>query len=300
MNLNEISYIKKRIENAKKLMDYINFMKKYGYYILIRGNGKFGGIIFNKSYEYEVSSGKRKLVADVLYDGKIFKENLTIFDALKNDFVPVYYDFGDFVILTSKVNPEDDKSLMTWLPPSEALSIIEYKKYADQLEISLAEVQSRMENQAQALKLEEIRNDTLEQQVTTLKREIGILSEKVASMQELTISYQTKLEAYHSLLLGMREQVNQLVNTLINLSKEYGKEPYDATISILGKTEKIIDFMQQMVSIGEEKEVKEISEQIKELRGELKEAISKVSEIRPKEEAGIVIEDEKEAKEVKI
>jgi len=236
-----------REEIGLQILKNARYMIKNSFQYLLRGNGKFGGVIIDRKWVMEESSGKRKEVATVITpEGKIIEEPLMIFNEKIQQFEPVYYEIGNFVVLTSKIHKDDNKNLMKWLPPEEAKPINELKEYARELEISLTELDNNRKEIEHALEIERLKAQHAEELISSLQRQLRSLSAKLVSIEGEVERIRAKQQAEHTIVVSMKEQVSELVNTLIRVSTEQGKEPYKLTIEVLEKTMKIASLMSRL------------------------------------------------------
>lgn len=291
-----------RVDNGFKLLKNAKYMMKNAFQYLIRGNGKFGGVIIDRKWITEESSGKRKEVAILITpDGKIDEEPLMIYNEKTQQFEPVYYELGGVIVLTAKPQKDDNINLMVWLPPEEAKPINELKEYVRELEYSITELDNNRQEIEHALEIERLKAQHAEELVNSLQRQLMSLSAKLVSIEGEIERIRAKQQAEHSIVISMKEQVSELVNTLIKVSTEQGKEPYKLTIEVLEKTMKIASLMSRIKSdkdnelkgelemikteldnikrtfVNTEKEVSEFKKEIKGKEEEVKENLAEIA-----------------------
>lgn len=252
-----------RVENGFQLLKNAKYMTKKSFQYLIRGNGKFGGVIIDRKWVTEESSGKRKEVAIIITpEGKIEEEPLMIFNEITQQFEPVYHELGNVVVLTAKVHKDDELNLMKWLPPEEAKPINELKEYIRKLEYSITELDNNRQEIEHSLEIERLKAKHAEELVNSLQRQLGSLSAKLVSIEGEIERIRAKQQSEHAIVIAMKEQVSELVNTLIKVSTEQGKDPYKLTIEVLERTMKIASLTSRIKS-DKDKELKEELEIIK-------------------------------------
>jgi len=281
-----------RADNGIQLLKNAKYMMKNAFQYLIRGNGKFGGVIIDRKWVTEESSGKRKEVAIVVTPERdIVEEPLMIYNEKSQQFEPVYHELGGIVVLTAKTHKDDEINLMRWLPPEEAKPISELKEYIRELELSLTELDNNRQEIEHSLEVERLKAQHAEELVNSLQRQLRTLSAKLVSIEGEIERIRAKQQAEHAIVVAMKEQVSELVNTLIKISTEQGKEPYKLTIEVLEKTMKIASLVSR-IKTDKDNELKGELEMIKTeldniknaLTGAEKEAKEFKKEVKKKEE----------------
>lgn len=237
----------RRVDNSKQLLRNFNFIRKHGYHYLIRGNGQFAGVVIDRKKVLDESSGQRKEVIAVMRpDGKIETESLCIFDKRINSYKDVYYELGDIFLLTSRTSPEDDMNLMDWLPPSEALPITDLKEHMRVLEVSFREMSNHAEEVEHSLKMERLIAKQSQEIVVSLETQINEMTQSITTMQGEVQRLRSKQQTDSSTVSAIKEQVNEMMATMVKMATNYGKEPYELTIDVLDKTQKISDILIKM------------------------------------------------------
>jgi|GEM_PF-5084596 len=263
-----------RANDGFLLLKNIKFMSKNAFQYLLRGNGNFGGVIIDRRWVTEESSGKRKEVAVIITpEGKVVEEPLMVYNNKSQRFEPVYYELGGVVVLTAKIHKDDNMNLMRWLPPEEAKPISEYKEYIRELEYSLTELENNRQEAEHALEIERLKAQHAEELVNSLQRQLRNLSAKLVSIEGEIERIRAKQQAEHAIVISMKEQVSELVNSLIKVSTEQGKEPYKLTIEVLEKTMKIASLMNK-IKTDKDNELKGELEVIKTELNSIKSAVS--------------------------
>lgn len=275
-----------RIESGTTLLKNARYMMKNAFQYLVRGNGKFAGVIIDRRWVVEESSGKRKEVAIVITpEGKIEEEPLMVFNEKTQHFEPVYYELGNIIVLTAKPHKDDEINLMKWLPPQEAKPINELKEYIRELEYSITELENNRQEMEHALEIERLKAEHAEELVNSLQRQLRSLSAKLVSIEGEIERIRAKQQAEHSIVVAMKEQVSEMVNTLIKVASEQGKDPYKLTIEILERTMKIATLMNKIKTDRDSKlnqELEVIRTELKNIKDALSSAEKEAKEFKSK------------------
>jgi len=260
-------YLNGREKSGRILLKNAKFMRKRAFKYLVRGTGEFAGVVADIRHELEESTGKRKTIAVVIRpDGKVEEENLMVFDKRTQDFEPVYYDLGDIFILTARPSPDDDQNLMMWLPPEEAKPVHELKKEIRTLEISYNEMAQHAEEADHARMLYEMEVRHARSLQMSLERQLKSMSGRLVTIEGEVEMLRAKMQSRHALVMAMKEQISEMAQSLMKLSKYEGMEAFELTKKVLGNVEELVELM----SSQEPEEMKKYSDQLAILTTEIK------------------------------
>jgi len=256
-----------RKKEGKLLLRNALFMTKKAFKYLVRGTGEFAGVIIDIKHVLEESSGKRKTVAVVLRpDGKLDEENLTVFDKRMNDFKPVYYELGNIFVLTGRPSRDDDKNIMQWLPPEEAKPISALKEELRSLEIAYNEIAQHAEEADHARMLYEMQVRHARTLQMSLERQLKAMSSRLVTVEGEIELLRAKMQSRHNAVMAMKEQMNEMAQALMKMSRYEGMEIFELTKQVLGNVEELIT----IISSQEPEEIKRYEEKLGILAAEIK------------------------------
>lgn len=256
-----------RGKTGRILLKNAMFMNKKSYKYLVRGTGEFAGVIVDIRYELEESTGKRKMIATVIRpNGKVEDENLMVYNQRTQDFEPVYYELGNIFVLTARPSPDDDQNLMNWLPPDEAKPIAELKKEIRSLEISYNEMAQHAEEADHARMLYEMEVRHARSLQMSLERQLKSVSGRLVTVEGEVEMVRAKMQSRHSLVMAMKEQISEMAQSLMKLSKYEGMEAFELTKQVLGNVDELI----ALVSSQEPEELKKYADQLAIITSEIK------------------------------
>jgi len=205
-----------------------------------------------------------------------------VFDKRTQDFEPVYYDIGDIFILTGRPSPDDDQNLMMWLPPEEAKPVRELKKEIRTLEISYNELAQHAEEADHARMLYEMEVRHARSLQMSLERQLKSMSGRLVTVEGEIEMLRAKMQSRHALVMAMKEQISEMAQSLMKLSKYEGMEAFELTKRVLGNVEELVELM----SSQEPDEMKKYSDQLAILTTEIKSLKEGINESSKQAQSG--------------
>ncbi len=256
-------YLKKRVRAAGKLNENMLWAINNDYWIMLRGNQTYGGILFHRDVDYEEGVEKPKNIGYIVTkNGEIIEESLDRLNKTTNMFESVIV--GQFApcLLTARTGPSPQAQLYWWEPPREANEKREMQEQIQTLlnmynaaDTEAKKYRQEKQNVLRQLNSAEDRNKDLEQRNQELQHRLNTIVPTVEALENRLTALQTKNaiqeEAIETALKNAAEAGRFKGLTGLDLVKEVMDKiediQQDETMRTLGQSpEEVLSKMKQL------------------------------------------------------